>query len=138
MAASYPKPEDQKVTRHAPVFGWVDLPAKRDGAAPKLPKWRAWRPETLKWWAQVWRKPQATQWEPSGSTLWVLATLIDDLVGGEAAAKVSSEIRAHEDRHGLSPKAMLQLRWRVALEDEVKTPRPRSSVSARRDRLRVV
>ena len=77
------------MTRHAPAFSWVDLPVERSGAAPKLPKWRAWRPETLAWWRQLWAKPQASMWEPSGASLWVLATLIDDLVGGEAAAKVS-------------------------------------------------
>ena len=139
LAASSPKPDDQRVTRHAPAFSWVDLPAKRAGAAPKLPKWRTWRPETLVWWRQLWAKPQATMWEPSGASLWVLATLIDDLVGGETAAKVSSEIRAHEDRHGLSPKSLLQLRWRVVAEDPGKSPVvAKSSVAARRNRLRVV
>ena len=116
MAASYPKVDGQKVTRHAPRFDWVALPAEgRPGAPPKLPPWRKWTPGTRKWWRELWSKPQAVAWEPSGSSVWALACLYDDLIAGRAdAAKVSSEIRAHEDRHGLNPKAMLQLRWRIA------------------------
>lgn len=140
MAASYPKPDGQKVTRHAPQFGWVELPREREGDPPALPPWRLWHPETLDWWTKLWRKPQATMWEPSGSTLWSLACLYDDLIAGRAdATKVSAEIRQHEDRHGLNPKAMLQLRWRI--EEEVPQPAPAkssASAAARRKRLKVV
>lgn len=120
MPASYPKPDGQKVTRHEPKFGWTDLPRNgREGPAPKLPAWRPWQPATKKWWADLWKKPQATQWTQDGSTLHVLAALYDDLIANRAeAAKVSAEMRQHEDRHGLNPKAMLQLRWRVTAADE--------------------
>lgn len=141
MAASYPKPDGQKVTRHAPQFGWVELPAAREGAPPSLPPWRLWHSETLEWWSALWSKPQATMWEPSGSTLWALACLYDDLIAGRAdAAKVSAEVRQHEDRHGLNPKAMLQLRWRIA-EDEPEVAAPaksNASAAARRKRMKVV
>ncbi len=139
MAASYPKPDAQKVTRHELKVAWVDLPSKRAGRAPALPAWREWDPRTRKWWAALWRKPQATQWEPSGSTLWVYAALMDALIAGDPAAKVSAGVRQHEDRHGLSPKAMTQLRWRLAGE-EPKVPErsPASSAAERRKRLRVV
>ena len=139
MAASYPKPDGQKVTRHAPQFGWTDLPMEgRKGKAPLLPKWRLWHAETEKWWKALWATPQATQWKQDGSTLFVLATLYDDLIGGRAEpAKVSAEMRQHEDRHGLNPKAMLQLRWRVTDPDAVANSapaRPKASGS-RRDRV---
>jgi hypothetical protein len=139
MAASYPKPDGQRVNRHAPAFDWTELPAKRKGRAPALPAWREWHPSTRAWWRALWTRPQATQWEPSGASLHVLAALMDDLVSGASdAAKVSAEIRQHQDRHGLSPKAMLQLRWRVVADEPTATREPAGSVAARRKRLRVV
>ncbi len=139
MGASYPKPDAQKVTRHAPRVEWVDLPAKRKGRAPALPGWREWDARTLVWWADLWGRPQAVMWEPSGCTLWTYACLMDDLIGGRDAGKVSAELRQHEDRHGLSPKAMVQLRWRLASEEIAVPARPSKGSSAeRRKRLRVV
>jgi hypothetical protein len=39
---------------------------------------------------------------------------MDDFLSGRCdTAKVSAEIRAHEDRHGLNRKALLALRWRL-------------------------
>lgn len=141
MPASYPKPDGQKVTRHEPKFGWTDLPAAgRVDDPPPLPGWRVWQPATVKWWAELWAKPQATVWEQDGSTLWTLACLYDDLIASRAeAARVSAEMRQHEDRHGLNPKAMLQLRWRVvdAAGEEQAAPVEGSS-SERRRRLKVV
>jgi hypothetical protein len=115
-----PKVDDERRRRNAPTFGWVDLPREgRKGKPPALPKWRMWDQRTVHEWTQLWAKPQATQWDQTGSTLFVWACLIDDLVTGRAdATKVSAELRQHEDRHGLSTKAMLNLRWRLA-PDEV-------------------
>lgn len=139
MPASYPKPDGQKVTRHEPKFGWTDLPeAGRTEPAPELPDWRKWMPSTFAWWADLWTKPQATAWEQDGSTLWTLACLYDDLIAGRTdAAKVSAEMRQHEDRHGLNPKAMLQLRWRV-VSDQADEDAPAPKASDRRRRLKVV
>jgi hypothetical protein len=139
--AAYPKPEDQRVTRHEPKFGWVNLPtAGRCGAPPKLPAWRQWQSGTRGWWKALWAKPQATQWEQDGSTLHTLACLYDDLIAGRSeAAKVSAEMRQHEDRHGLNPKAMLQLRWRIVDEDAASQSGPASvsNISERRSRIKV-
>jgi len=52
-------------------------------------------------------------WQQDGSSLWVLALLYDDVITGQVlVGRVSAEMRQHEDRHGLSPRAMVQLRWR--------------------------
>jgi hypothetical protein len=138
MAASYPKPDDQKVTRHSLKFDWVALPLEgRDGPVPDLPEWRDWDSRTLGWWAELWVKPQAVMWAQDGSTLFAYACLYDDLIGGRAeAAKVSAEMRQHEDRHGLNPKAMLQLRWRI-VEGEPAVERVKPA-ARRRARLKVV
>lgn len=139
MPASYPKPDGQKVTRHAPKFDWVFLPAEgREGPAPKLPSWRQWQDGTKKWWKELWARPQAVMWEQDGSTLFTLACLYDDLIAQRTdAAKVSAEMRQHEDRHGLNPKAMLQLRWRVETPEEA-APAQTPSTPERRRALKVV
>ena len=139
MAASYPKPDGQKVTRHPPRFDWVDLPVEgRSGAVPKLPGWRSWQSGTRAWWKNLWSKPQAVMWEQDGSTLHTLACLYDDMIAGRAdAAKVSAEMRQHEDRHGLNPKAMLQLRWRIT-DSEADTASGPAPLDDRRQRLKVV
>lgn len=128
-----PKPDAERARRNGPTFGWVDLPAEgRKGKPPALPKWRMWDARTEAWWAELWATPQATQWQPSGSTLHVLACLVDDLVTARAeSARVSAEMRQHEDRHGLSPKAMLQLRWRIVAAGE---PPPAPAPPAKRGR----
>jgi hypothetical protein len=140
MPASYPKPDGQKVTRHEPKFGWTDLCPDPGVKVPRLPTWRPWQTQTKRWWTVLWGKPQAAMWVSDGSTLWALACLYDDLIAGRAdAARVSAEMRQHEDRHGLNPKAMLQLRWRVVGEEAVPSgdaaPTP---IGDRRSRLKVV
>lgn len=125
----YPKPDDQRVNRHKPAFTWTPLPAEgRSGPAPKLPSWRQWDTRTKKWWANLWTKPQATQWEQDGSTLFPLACVMDDLITSRIdSVRATPEIRQMEDRHGLNPKAMLQLRWKVQDDDEfVEAPEPES------------
>jgi hypothetical protein len=137
MPASYPKPDDQKVTRHAPKFGWTELPSEgRSGPPPELPKDRIWQALTLEWWARLWTYPEATQWKQDGSTLVGLACLWDDLFAGRMpASRLTPEIRQFEDRHGLNPKAMLQLRWRV-VGDELAERRPKPKLRALDRRLK--
>jgi hypothetical protein len=142
MSASYAKPDGQKVTRHAPKVAWKELPNAKVSAniaIPALPKWRDWHPATRKWWRTLWRKPQAAMWPADGGSLHVLAALMDDLFAGRAdAAKLSGEIRQHEDRHGLSPKALAQLHCRLP-EDEAAPPVEQATApDDRRRRLRLV
>jgi hypothetical protein len=97
-----------------------------------------WHPKTVEWWAALWAKPQAVMWDQSGMSLFVLACLYDDQISGrEDSVKVSSEMRQHEDKHGLNPKAMLQLRWRIADAGAETTSAPAPSAE-RRKRLKVV
>lgn len=118
----YPNPEDQRRNRNERAFDWTVLPMEgRPGPAPKLPALRPWTKATLDWWDALWRTPQATQWDQTGRTLHTLAILhhqlaVDqDLTADKSrAASLAAEMRQHEDRHGLTPKAMLQLRWRVS------------------------
>lgn len=114
--ASYPKPDGERRNRAERQLDWTLLPMEgRQGDPPPLPAWRDWTDQTLSWWAELWSTPQATRWDPSGRSLHTLALLHHELmVDASSSAKISAEMRQHEDRHGLTPKAMQQLRWRVS------------------------
>ena len=134
----YPKPENER-HGHSPStsFEWTLLPAAgRLGPAPELPDLRSWSLSTIAWWEDLWSCPQATAWDQSGRTLTRLAVLFDDLIKEKApATSLSNEMRQLEDRHGLNPKAMLQLRWRIVEEADVM---PMPTKSTRKQRLKVV
>jgi hypothetical protein len=139
MGASYRKPEGETVHRVQLKHGWQDLPAQHDGPVPELPDWREWDILTIAWWNDLWKKPQAAMWQQDGSTLFPLACLMDDLISvRDGSAKVTGEIRAYEDRHGLSPKSMQQLLWRVAPESAAPAERSAPKASDAKARLKVV
>lgn len=117
----YPNPDGERRNRNAASFDWTVLPAEgRQGPPPALPGWRSWSERTLQWWADLWATPQASMWDPSGRSMHAMALLHHELMLDEErdakdrkASSLTAEMRQHEDRHGLTPKAMLQLRWRV-------------------------
>lgn len=116
--ASYPKPDGERRNRAERQLDWTVLPFEgRAGDPPALPGWREWTEQTLTWWAELWSTPQAAAWDQTGRSMHTLALLHHEMmVDGGSAAKIAAEMRQHEDRHGLTPKAMAQLRWRVASE----------------------
>lgn len=116
----YPKDDDSRRNRNERAFDWTVLPLEgRPGPAPALPSWREWTDATLDWWAELWARPQAVMWDQSGRSLHALALLhhemmMDPFRKESRLPSITAEMRQHEDRHGLTPKAMLQLRWRVS------------------------
>ena len=87
---------------------------RREGPAPVLPPVREWCDETRRWWAVLWTTPQSTLWDQDGGSAVWMAVLYDDIVMCRGkTAPLMAELRQHQDRHGLSPKALLQLRWRL-------------------------
>ncbi|MFN0092427.1 MAG: hypothetical protein ACKVWR_19515, partial [Acidimicrobiales bacterium] len=118
--ASYPTP-GEKIGHYKSPLSWVDLPAcGRRGPIPLLPRDREWSTWTMDRWAKLWRRPEAVMWadDPVSPDVerWALLT---DLIWGtdHPAAGWLQEVRQIEDRLGVSPKARLQLRWRV-VDDE--------------------
>lgn len=118
------------------------LPASgRKGAPPKWPLPGKPTADEAAAWKQVWTTPQAVAWERLG---WArpVARYVRCLVQAEvlgAPAALLGEVRQMEDRLGLSPMALLRLRWSVVadeLADGTSTgSRPTPSSRAR---LRVV
>jgi hypothetical protein len=78
-------------------------------------------------------------WGPCSPILERLAVLYDDLVAGGDAVKISGEMRAIEDRFGMTPRSMLTLRWRYADPVERSAePADAAGILDRRERMRVV
>ena len=76
-------------------------------------------------------------WDPSGFTLEPAARLHEAIVRGAPSKGLEAELRQHYDRHGLSPKSLLQLRWTIGEPGDQEqappaTPRPRKDARRRR------
>ncbi|WP_159041177.1 hypothetical protein [Streptomyces sp. WM6349] len=91
-------------------------------------------------WTDLWATPQAAAWERLGWTRevaqyvrWKVQAELGDL-------DASKEARQLADRLGLSPLAMLRLRWEVAPDEvaEQRQERSRSAPKTARQRLKVV
>jgi phage terminase small subunit len=132
MSGPPPKPASQRRRRNAgpPELVLGTRPRRR---APKPPEGLS--DSTLRWWRTVWRSPMATAWLEADTLLAErLATLIEMLAQGRGGARLVAEIRALEDRLGLSPAARRRLGWLVESEAPPERP-PLSAVSDIRERL---
>jgi len=151
--ASYPKPDAERRNRNPAEYGWTDLPATgRQGPPPPMPDVVDYS-ELADWWADLWSSPQAAAWDQTGRTLhgllhakWLLTEVevverngLELAVPGAPRAAILAEMRQIEDRHGLNPKAMLQLRWRIVDADTVTATTTKPKTTRRRDpRLRAI
>ena len=138
------KPPSENARHQNPTLGSTAMKLPASGRKGTPPKWplpgKASANESAAW-KQVWTTPQAVAWERLG---WVrpVARYVRCLVQAEevgAPAALLGEVRQMEDRLGLSPMALLRLRWAVVADELADgttsgtTPTPSS-----RTRLRVV
>jgi hypothetical protein len=114
-----PSPKPNKIGRTPREFDWLDLPAEgRKGRTPPMPKMWDWSADDRQNWKQLWRLPQAAAWESAQHHEFVARLVIlRRLFREEPTAPVSAEMRQLEDRLGLNPKAMMQLRWRIVADE---------------------
>jgi hypothetical protein len=91
-------------------------------------------------WADLWSTPQAVAWERLRWTRTVARYVRFEVRAETGDLKAGAEARLLEDRLGLTPQAMLRLRWEVAA-DEVAEQRQERTTRAKksaRQRLKVV
>ena len=115
MPGPAPKPADTRRRRNAPLANTLRLPPEgRQGPAPEWPL----AGEGPAIWPELWATPQAAAWERLG---WVrvVARYAKVLLDCESSLSVGllGEVRQLEDRLGLTPMAMLRLRWEVAADE---------------------
>lgn len=91
-------------------------------------------------WKDLWSTPQSVEWERLGWTRDVAQYVRHKVLAELGDLDAAREARQWSDRLGLTPLAMLRLRWEVA-RDEVsarRDSRPAERPASARSRLRVV
>lgn len=79
----------------------------------------AWTPVQKRRWRELWRSPQATQWDESCSgTVALLVSYESRLLDGDGSAWVAQEARYAAEALGLTPKAMNALGWVIEETEE--------------------
>jgi hypothetical protein len=134
-------PKTDPVRRNARV-GPLMLPAEgRQSEPPAWPLTKRESPDLAAResavWRDLWRTPQAVEWERLGWTR-IVARYCRVVIGAEMLDKdCMSEARQLEDRLGLTPKSMRMLLWQIAV-DEVAEKRKAASGGSARDRMKAV
>ncbi len=90
-------------------------------------------------WADLWRLPQAVQWDRLGWTRDVAQYVRHKVMAELGDMDGAKEARQWSDRLGLSPMSLLRLRWEIVADEvttrrETRTAMPKSA----RARLKVV
>lgn len=135
-----PKPESQRRNPN-PVLGGKIRRLSATGHAVKTPRWPLPKPtkRELELWARLWKMPVSVAWESLGwpDVVARYARLAAVAELPKAPGIVLIEVRQLEDRLGLSPMALLRLRWEI-VDDEELPARDHSNVLDVRERLKAV
>lgn len=128
----------------------LSLPAEgREGEPPEWP-FVDLTDDELETWHELWKCPQAVAWERlGGGTVRVVARYVRLLREAErlpsergpsiAGVQNRGEVRQLEDRLGLTPMAMLRLRWEIVADETAAARSERDTpVVAPSQRLRAV
>lgn len=127
-----PLPNPDRRRRNAPTIPTTELPAGGyRGTMPSSPYRLGVRGRA--WWKWAWRTPQAAAWGESARYVVARRALLEDLLKDEVLApeKALREMRELDDRLGLTPKSMEQLRWKIVV-DAVDDDEDRDEVAQRR------
>lgn len=81
---------------------------------PRMPAGREWTTVERRRWRELWKSPQATQWDETASgTVALLVAYESQLLTGTGAAWVAQEARHAADALGLTPRALAALGWKI-------------------------
>ncbi|WP_246259367.1 hypothetical protein [Streptomyces typhae] len=97
----------------------VDLPSSGCTLpVPDMPPGRDWTDADRARWEELWQSPQATMWDDTArGTVAVLLVYEAAVLAGEASAWQAQEARYAGEALGLTPRAMVQLGWRIVDDD---------------------
>lgn len=93
----------------------VTLPASGcDLPVPRMPAGREWSRVERARWRELWKSPQATQWdETAAGTVASLVVFEGMILAGTASAWTAAEARHASEALGLTPKALAALGWQI-------------------------
>lgn len=89
-------------------------------------------------WRDLWKLPQAVQWQRLGWTRDVAQYVRHKVLAELGELDAAKEARQWSDRLGLSPMAMLRLRWEVVADEVGQKRQEKQAPPAPRRRLKVV
>jgi hypothetical protein len=89
-------------------------------------------------WADLWKLPQAVQWERLGWLRDVAQYVRFKVLAELGDLDSAKEARQWSDRLGLTPLAMLRLRWEVVTDEVAAKRKQRAKPSSARGRLKAV
>ncbi len=133
MPGPAPKPAHLRRNKSAPMANTLKLPqGGRPGPPPDWPLTGKPTKAQLEVWEQLWRTPAAVAWERLEWSR-AVARYVVVLVKAEKSLTgvLLSEVRQMEDRLGLSPMAMLRLRWEVVQDELAESRAPVQSTGRR-------
>lgn len=121
MRGPLPNPNGRSRARAKSTYEQNALPAAgRKGAVPKPPDWVTLGEAGMAWWRWAWKTPQAVKWSKADYPLIARRASMEDafyaLTDEPPSASLMKAMLDMEDRLGLSPKALAQLRW-VIVDD---------------------
>jgi len=136
MAGLLPKDPSQRRRRNA-TNGFERLPAEgRQGPTPRWPFKNPTAEQRAKW-AELWKLPQAVKWEQMHAedtvALYVIALLV--YLDDPTETKLLGEVRQLDAKLGVSPKAMLNIRWTIEAKDDVTVVETNGGGSATSERV---
>lgn len=93
----------------------IELPADGcDLPVPRMPRGPEWTAAQRARWRDLWRSPQATQWDETAvGTVASLLIYETAIWAGTASAWQAQEARYAAEALGLTPKAMVAMGWRI-------------------------
>jgi hypothetical protein len=81
---------------------------------PEMPAGREWSDIERARWDELWRSPQATQWdETARGTVAALLIYESAILSSAASAWQAQEARYAAEALGLTPRALASLGWRI-------------------------
>ncbi|MFF5959520.1 phage terminase small subunit [Streptomyces luteogriseus] len=97
----------------------VDLPSSGCTLpVPEMPPGRDWADTDRARWEELWQSPQATMWDDTArGTVALLLVYEAAVLNGSASAWQAQEARYAGEALGLTPRAMVQLGWRIVDDD---------------------
>lgn len=131
MAGMGPPPKaDAARTRRNKSTAATQLPA--EGRQGEPPAWPLAAPaeDGGELWRDLWTTPQAAEWERQQCARTVATYVRYQLQAEDGDLKAATEARQLADRLGLTPLAMLRLRWEIK-RDEAEEKRQQIDAEAR-------
>lgn len=132
-------PQSRKSHTRQPTFPTTRLPVSGfKGPIPKVPVKLGKAGKA--WWSWAWRTPQAAAW--NAGHVWNVArrAQLEDawatqVEAGNVTAAMASAMQTLENRLGLTPKGMLELRWEIVADIKPETPKNDPAEKERRDEV---